>query len=56
MFSFIVVRARMRFKEYIPSLSAEDTKAVLKKVNMKVQNDTVIRFIMNGYNQIDGVK
>ena len=42
-------------KQYIPSLSEKDIKAVLKKVNMKVKTDTVIRFIMNGYNQIDGV-
>ena len=43
-------------KQYIPSLSEEDIKKVLKRVNMKVKSDTIIRFIMNGYNQIDGVK
>ena len=43
-------------KKYIPSLSEEDSKTVLKKVNMKVKTDTVIRFIMDGYKQIDGVK
>ena len=43
-------------KKYIPFLSEEDIKTVLKKVNMKVKTDAIISFIMNGYNQIDGVK
>ena len=42
--------------KYIPSLSEDAIKAVLKKVKMKVKTDTVTRFIMNGHNQIDGVK
>ena len=42
-------------RQYIPSLSEEDIKTVLKKVNMKVKTDTIVRFIMNGYKQIDGV-
>ena len=45
----------LSLKQYIPSLTEEDIKTVLKKVNMKVKTDTVIRFIMNGYKQIDGV-
>ena len=39
-------------KQYIPSLSEDDIKTVLKKVNMKVKTETIISFIMNGYRQI----
>jgi len=41
-------------KQYVPSLSEDDIINVLKKVNMKVQTDKIIHFIMNGYKQIDG--
>lgn len=41
-------------KQYIPPLSDEDIKTVLRKVNMKVQTETIIRFIMNGYNLLMG--
>jgi len=51
-----LMRFDPQLKQYIPSLSEDDINTVLKKVNMKVQTDTIIRFIMNGYEQIDGVK
>ena len=40
-------------KRHVPSLSEDSIITVLKKVNMKVKTDTVVRFIMNGYFQID---
>lgn len=40
-------------KKYIPKLTENDVKEVLKKVNMKVKSDIIIRFIMNGYKQIE---
>ena len=42
-------------KKFIPLLSEEDIRVVLKKVNMKVKTDIVTRFIMNGYNHINRV-
>lgn len=39
-------------KQYIPDLKEQDIRNVLKQVNMKVKSDVVVRFIMNGYNQI----
>jgi len=42
-------------KPYLPSLLEDDIKTVLAKVNMKVRTETIIRFIMNGYKQIDRV-
>ena len=39
--------------QYVPKLTEDDIKTVLKKVNMKVNSDTIIRFIMNGYKQIE---
>ena len=41
-----------KLKRYIPSVSENDIKTVLKNVNMKVKTDIVVDFIMNGYNQI----
>jgi len=40
-------------KKYVPKLTENDVKTVLKKVNMKVKSDIIIRFIMNGYKQIE---
>ena len=39
-------------KRYIPSLSEDDIKAALAKVNMKVRASFIISFIMNAYKQI----
>ena len=39
-------------KQYIPDLKEQDIRNVLKQVNMKVKSDVIVRFIMNGYNQI----
>ena len=43
-------------KQYVPLLCEYDIKSTLEKVNMKVRTETIIRFIMNGYKRIDGVK
>jgi len=43
-------------KQHVPSLCEADIKSTLAKVSMKVRTETIIRFIMNGYKQIDGVK
>ena len=51
-----LMAAEPLLKQYIPSLSGTDIWAVLKKVNMKVQTDTIVRFIMNGYEKIAGGK
>ena len=40
------------FIKYVPNLEEQDIRKVLKKINMKVKSDTIVRFIMNGYNQI----
>ena len=42
--------------QYIPPLSEEDIRSALLKVKMKVKTETIIRFIMNGYNQISAAK
>ncbi len=39
-------------KKYVPDLKEQDVRKVLKQVNMKVKSDIIVRFIMNGYNQI----
>ncbi len=39
-------------KKYIPVLTKEDIRKVLLTINMKVKTETVISFILNGYNTI----
>ncbi|NLM76553.1 MAG: hypothetical protein GX173_00500 [Ruminococcaceae bacterium] len=39
-------------KKYIPNLTEQDIRMVLKQVNMKVKSDIIVRFVLNGYNQI----
>lgn len=51
-----LTRFNPSLKQYIPPLCEDDIKAVLKKVNMRVQTETIIRFIMNGYKQLDAGK
>ena len=38
--------------QHIPNLTEEDITRTLRKVNMKVKTDTILSFIMNGYNQL----
>ncbi|MDD2393445.1 MAG: hypothetical protein PHN99_06585 [Eubacteriales bacterium] len=38
--------------EHVPKLEEQDIRKTLKLVNMKVKSDVIVRFIMNGYNQI----
>ena len=40
-------------KQYVPKLSEEIIRRVLKRVNMKVRSGEIVRFVMNGYNQIE---
>jgi len=39
-------------KKYIPVLTVEDIRKVLLTTNMKVKTETVINYIISGYNQI----
>lgn len=39
-------------KKHIPNLIEQDVRKALKNVNMKVKSDVIVRFVMNGYNQI----
>jgi len=39
----------LSLKQYVPSLSEEDIRTVLAKVNMRVRSDVVVRFVMSGY-------
>jgi len=47
-----LMRSEPSLTQYIPDLTEDDIIRTLKKVNMKVKTDTILRFIMNGYNQI----
>lgn len=40
-------------KKYVPKLTDQDIRKVLRQVNMKVKSDVIVSFIMNGYKQID---
>ncbi|MBE7015399.1 MAG: hypothetical protein E7417_01080 [Ruminococcaceae bacterium] len=39
-------------KQYIPTLSEDLIKNVIKSVGMRVKSDIIVEFIMNGYNMI----
>ena len=51
-----LVKFDSSLKQFIPSLSEDDVKAVIAKVNMRVRADFVSSFIMNAYKQIDGAR
>ena len=42
-----------KLKKYIPTLSEEIIKSVIKSVGMRVKSKDITRFIMNGYNIIE---
>ena len=42
-----------KLKKYIPALSEDLVKHVIKSVGMRVKSKEIAEFIMNGYNLIE---
>ena len=40
------------YKKYIPPLSEETVRSIIKKINMKVRTDDIVHFVMSRYNLI----